>query len=529
MLSCSFFTVTVSAQTAIDWGERFRYRGEVVRILQPEGRNFAIAGLPKSLWGALSPHSKKLEVLSLSNLTPVSTTSFRLRLDGKKVAPFHVVESSTYDLITIGKRTSFFSSQPKVFYHYFNRQGTDREVEGKLITSYRLSPQYKNLSFTGIQQSPDFSKAGIHYSIPVGPADYPGFGYVLFDEVNGAYREELNMLSFKMNEMDIYDHFLTNDGVYYMIGKEFTNRNIYNPFITTEGDVVRSRIFQDTDEGLVEIPLNTLNIIPQDVQLLTKNEELLVSGFYTDDAQSDVRGVFFTRIDRATNEVISTTSQPFSQAFLSSGKAAWERSYWDELVAQQNRDYQLNNFRILEFQMTSDSGFVVVAEHQEVDAIQKNSSTEENTTPKYDYRYYFDDVIVYKLSSEGILEWVERIPKTQSSLNDEGAFSSVLVAINQEKVHLFFNDSQRNYDQTSLKFDQEREQPFSSSLGFQNVIGHVELDVFSGKAQRKMLAGRGELKVVFNPKLSRYNPETKEVIFYGNRNNRHRFGFWKLP
>ncbi len=514
----------------IDWGERFTYRGEVLRLIDIEGRNFALAGVSRHFWAGIFPNSRKLHVQSISALQPTSTTTFRLKVNGRNTTPTDIVEGGNNQLITIGKRGRWFSNERKVYYHNFNRQGTDREVEGSVATTYRRTPNVNFNQLTGIKQSDDFSKSGIHYSIPVGRNDFPGFGYVLFDEMKGVYDENLAMLPFRMNEMDVYDHFLTNDGEYYMVGKEFTGRNIYNPYVTSVGRLVRSRLFNHKEGKLEEISLNINAFIPQDLKLYDDKEEIIMTGFYAEDQMSDIRGVFFIRMNKKTNEITYQKHTPFSSDFISAGKAAWDRSYWDRMVAQSNRERNLNNFKVLEMRATKDNGYVVVAEHQEVDATLKTTGGDENSSkPKYDYNYYFDDLLVYKLDGEGELLWVKRIPKSQQSQNDQGAYLSTLVAITDENVHLFFNDSQRNYDNNTGAFDLQREFPFpSSTRGILNVIGYVKLDLKEGNETRSMMPGRSDLRAVFIPKKSRFNVNTKELYLYANLNNRHRLGYAQL-
>ncbi len=529
-----FLTLSLNAQFGINnfqivWGETFRGRIDALHIIDAIGRNPSLASLQKSFFHPLFRNAGKLLVKHTNSLSYSYATTFQLEVDKKRTTPTHVLPIGNNDLLTIGKRSGIFQRQQTVYYHYFNKQGTDRKVQGQKITEYNRTSRLKSELFTGVALSEDHSKAVIHYSIPVGRNDYPGFGYLLFDEIRGKSEENLTVLPYKMNELDVYDHFITNKGNYFMIGKEFSGRNIYTPSITTQGTVLRTRIFSHQKErGLREIPMTELPFFPQDIKFTEEKDQLLLTGFYAESPGADIRGVFFATLDSETLEIRKVTSSPFSREFIETGKAAWEKSYWERVRSNRNRVTNFNNFKILEFQQTKNGEYIVVAEHQEVEARLKNSNNENASNEKLDYIYYYEDVLVYKLSKEGELLWVNRIPKSQRSQNDDGKSSSSLVAITDKEVYVLFNDNIRNYDNSTKKYQMEDRYPFNASTGNQNVIGVSFIDLSNGIELRKMVGGRRELRTLFIPKKSIFMPETKELYLYGNINRRHRLGYVKL-
>lgn len=529
-----FLTLSLNAQFGInnfqiEWGETFRGRVDALHIIDAIGRNPSLASLQKPFFHPLFRNAGKLVVKHTNSLSYSYATTFQLEVDKKRTTPTHVLPIGNNDLLTIGKRSGIFQRQQTVFYHYFNKQGTDRKVQGQKITEYNKTSRLKSEQFTEAVLSEDHSKAVIHYSIPVGRNDYPGFGYLLFDEMRGKSEENLTVLPYKMNELDVYDHFITNKGNYFMIGKEFSGRNIYTPSITTQGTVLRTRIFSHQAEGgLKEIPMTELPFFPQDIKFTEDKDQLLLTGFYAESPGADIRGVFFATLDSETLEIQKVTSSPFSREFIETGKAAWEKSYWERMRSNRSRVSNFNNFRVLEFQQTKNGEYIVVAEHQEVEARLKNSNSENPSNEKLDYIYYYEDVLVYKLSKDGELLWVNRIPKSQRSQNDEGKSSSSLVAITDKEVYVLFNDNIRNYDNGTNKYQMEDRSPFNASTGNQNVIGVSVIDLSNGNESRKMVGGRRDLRTLFIPKKSIFMSETKELYLYGNVNRRHRLGYVKL-
>ena len=57
--------------------------------------------------------------------------------------------------------------------------------------------------------------------------------------------------------------------------------------------------------------------------------------------------------------------------------------------------------------------------------------------------YNFDDVMIVCLDATGRLVWHQVIHKNQSSLNDGGYYSSVIIGVTNDNIHVIFNDKMR--------------------------------------------------------------------------------------
>jgi hypothetical protein len=181
----------------------------------------------------------------------------------------------------------------------------------------------------------------------------------------------------------------------------------------------------------------------------------------------------------------------------------------------------------LDFRQTDDGGFLVLTENQSVVMVPKVSGTPQNPRVTYTENFFYDDLIVYKLNDQGDLSWVKRIPKTQQSINDQGKFLSVAHAVTSDKLYLLFNDVRRNYNATGQFIDGQFPYPMQFISG-NNVIAYVEMNLSDGSLIRQSRAGLTENKVTLVPKLCTFNHNAGEMIVYGQRNRRHRFGFMKM-
>jgi hypothetical protein len=284
------------------------------------------------------------------------------------------------------------------------------------------------------------------------------------------------------------------------------------------------RAFKVSGGKFTEFEINQPGMVIQEVKLATDaTGNLIASGYYADDVFSGVRGVFMLNLDRQTNAITDVKRIPFTSEFLSAGVAAWERSFRDRWRANGARQQGLGNFKMLELQRTSDGDFIGISEHQEIELREKVSGTGENQTVKIETLHYYDDMIVFRISANGTMKWVKRIPKVQQSVNDNGYYLSSAFAVTGNKVYLYFNDNKRNYLADGSFND--RDFPFTANMTRMfNVVASVEIDAQDGTLQRKMLPGRAETSTLFVPKLMRYDMNKKEMLLYGRVNRRHSFG-----
>lgn len=505
----------------IEWGERTRFRGDVQRILNVNHRSFTVILNRPTFFGSLFPNSQRLIYRDVASLSVGSQSKIRLRGNGKKVVASDVIDLGS-DIITLAQRRRF-GGQNQMYYHNFNLKSVFGDVEGKQIISYFQPMGPAGMKQMGLLTSEDFTKAAAYYTIPVRQGDFPGFGYVLFDQGRGETNSGTVQLPYVTYQMDMYDQFMANNGDLYVLGKEYYRHNASMPWSPQNRYFAKLRAFKVTEGKFQEFEINQGMLI-QDIKMsVDESGNFICSGFYADDVFSGVRGVFIMEIDRTTNEVVKVKKQPFTMEFLSAGVAAWERTFRDRIRANSARQQGLSNFRVLDFRKTSDGGYIGISEHQDIEWKMRVTGEGENQKVNWDEHFYYDDFIVYKLDESGELQWVKRIPKSQESKNDGGYFLSAAHAVTADRVFLYFNDNKRNYlDDGSYN---NAEFPFPTAfIGLWNVIGAVEIDLKTGELKRRMVPGRSETRATFVPKYSRHDYNRNEMIIYSRNGRRHRFG-----
>jgi hypothetical protein len=151
-----------------------------------------------------------------------------------------------------------------------------------------------------------------------------------------------------------------------------------------------------------------------------------------------------------------------------------------------DNDGFLMDFEILKVVNRSDGGSIIIAEssvvRSEEDVYYVNGLP--HTSAKNIYNY--DDIIVINLDSSGALDWSKIVPKSQSSINDGGYFSSVVVGTTPKGIHILYNENLRDNGEVihytiALNGKSKSEKLFSSQSEYVVIIPPESLQVSSNK------------------------------------------------
>lgn len=161
---------------------------------------------------------------------------------------------------------------------------------------------------------------------------------------------------------------------------------------------------------------------------------LTVCGFYSNISEANVGGTFLYNIDLDSGFVFYSRFEGLSQELVA------------RLVGEKeaSRSGELSNIEIRKLILRSDGGMIMAAENTYI--TQQTYTYYVSGMPQYSYRniYNYDDILVVSLDPDGKEEWHNVIRKKQSTMNDQGYFSSFYAAAYDDKIHFFYNDNSRN-------------------------------------------------------------------------------------
>ncbi len=162
------------------------------------------------------------------------------------------------------------------------------------------------------------------------------------------------------------------------------------------------------------------------------NNYINLTAFYSSIKSSNTDGIFHFRMTPGQRP--KTTYQEFTDEFKSQLFGDQEASVFEDV----------KNFELLRAIPNSDGGLTIVAERSSIS--NETDVTYINGMPTTMARniYNFDDVLVISLDSLYSIKWKYLINKSQSSLNDNGYYSSIVVANTRSHLYIMYNDRLRS-------------------------------------------------------------------------------------
>lgn len=502
----------------LEWGEMNRFRGDVEQLFDIEQNSFSALVNRTPAINFFGSKTKHLKIKNITNLNPTLQGKIELLGNDKPVSLQGVLDIGN-QMIAFSKQTRLFNRTNDLYYHTFNHFNLDESIDGKLLGSYDRHNRYSNEFAMDFTLSLNQKKGAAFYVIPSAQHDYPSVGYLIFDETKGLFREGLALLPYKANEFEVYDEHLTNTGDYYIIGKH------YYPYLSSKEkrEFDQLELYKVLGNEAQKIKINQPEIRLRDIQVTSDHEgNLFCTGFYTGTVSTQITGVYFFKLSKDSKEVEDFTTSQITVDFLSTDEPdVADKFLLGRRFVDGRNDF--GNFSFLDFKQTEDGGYVAITENAELELRIKGSGESGNLNDRYDLYYYYNDLLAYKLDSTGTVEWVNRVPKYQQSINDNAIHLSASNIIANNKLYLLFNDHRKNYDD-SQHFKNISFPKMSATSNKNNVIAVTEIDLKTGNSIRKSLPGRNELSTLFIPGLSRENIKDNSLLLYSNQGNKHRFG-----
>ncbi|MEO0403979.1 MAG: hypothetical protein AAF193_03835, partial [Bacteroidota bacterium] len=236
------------------------------------------------------------------------------------------------------------------------------------------------------------------------------------------------------------------------------------------------------------------------------NGDPVIAGFYSKDQFNSIGGTFYFRID-GTKKVLKTGGlHPFEEEFLTQFMSS----------RRAERASELDRFQLQKMHVNKDGSCVLVGEQHYIN--ERITTDLGNGRQRITYDYIYNDLIAMRLDSAGQQLWQVRIPKQQVSVDDGGPYSSFAFALEQDTVHIWFNDHPDNAELLA-------KDPSSNLKGFRSfgksVITHVVINP-EGE-NRRLILGDSKLEdTIFRPKTHLFEGDL--IWLYAVYRKSYRYG-----
>ena len=330
----------------------------------------------------------------------------------------------------------------------------------------------------------------------------------------------------------INEHHISNTGAYFICLTEHNKAND-RMFTRSFENFKALHVYKASEKELKEFSIDLKGKRIDDL-VMSSNDSgaFALTGIYGSGNKNGIEGIFSIQIDPTDHAHNSESFIPFGKEIV---KEMWNTRQQDRYTNSMNnfgnpndlnaRDFnlpQLYDYRMRDFFTLSDGSIVGSMEQYYVyQRTTYDSRSSFSTTMNY---YYYDDIIAFRISTDGQLIWQKRIPKSQVSTNDYGEFSSYCSFQSDSSMNFIFNDNQRNYDDFGI-YDRTENNYYSFNLSKKNnAVALVKIDLTTGEINREVMESRKELNSIVLPKQFRLDSANKEILMYSISGSFERFG-----
>ncbi len=372
------------------------------------------------------------------------------RAYGQKVSPTGIVVEKPIQLIN-------------------DKEGIARDFGFKSTYGYDAGGRINQFVF---KASPDRKKLLVLFRIKTPDNKPDKVGVTVFsDGLNLLWRRKVTM-PHPSEIMQGEDFAIDNYGNFYMTASYFSEVNDDKDKLTMAYKTEVYRINENSGpivEQELKIPGYSITdgVIEFDPQGNAK-----VTGFYADNTdKSVVKGVFTANL--ADDGAIGAISKSnISDEILQ--KWIFEReARINEGTQKEDDKKDLENLRVNDVVFNPDGSTTIFGEQRYVESFTTSSSSGSRTT----YKYYYRDIVAFKLSSDNKLLWVHKLPKNQLGTVSKRSMS-YLNFKNDGKHYLFYIDDftnlKRSFEEAPTRyFDGKKEFIYMTSYIIDDATGEV--------------------------------------------------------
>lgn len=493
----------------IDWGEMTPRRGSLLAILpktKSEFYSFRWTGLRMFGSYEVSRHVN----FGIRNKGKLKTTV------GQGIANFE-------DLRVIDNQLVVFLSDKRegrnLLYMKTYNDSIEQEGSEVLLASYEMIKGHNKGWFQVIQSSNEEYFAVV-WEIPAKGDNRDRYGFKIFNKHFEEINEGEYPLPFNREYAEIHSHHLSGKGEYFFSITEYDDNG--KSAFRTILDFRALHIYHIAEDGLQDFKLD-LNGRRVEAMAMTSDDENIftITGIYGRQDEPGVEGVFYQRVNVDSSKVLSEGFKPFDKDFITLGWTEREKKRARKREERGKGEPQLYNYQMKEAIILADGSIVGTMEQFYVQSrtFSDARSGQTNTT----YYYYYNDIICYKIDTNGEFLWIDKIRKFQVSTNDGGPYSSYSAFVNDEKLFFVFNDTAENYDSEGNFLNPERLEMANYSKR-KNIVTLVSLNLETGEQERRPMFDRADVKTIAVPKMFSIDKKNRTVLMYTLIGQREKFG-----
>jgi len=307
------------------------------------------------------------------------------------------------------------------------------------------------------------------------------------------------------NPISSMDVVTTDNGIYFScVTPEAVRGNL------SSGNRMKSHLFflRPQEEPFpISLELEN-NEIATELTMIVKENTIEVAGQLIKSETGQLVGVFTAKLNQIENRLNTIEKHYFSEEFIT--------RYWNEKqirrVTKRGDITFPNSFKTMDYFSMEDGGTAYILQKHYVErVVSTRASTPGMYTTDVDYYFYYQDVIVCKISPEGALDWTALIPFDVVSLNNDpkrtfvaahrGGEVLLMHASNEVRIEMI--NTQKPMDSK----DQKRDRLLTE-------VTISRIDQF-GELSAKSVLNLTEFGIHFSPRATAVDQERKQITIIG--------------
>lgn len=518
LLTCLLLTacLLVSAQSPqIKWGKSYK-----------NSRRITLEGIiGKDATGVYNLNLKYGLITYLliehldKDLNFLKKESIALRYD-KKSMDFEKILLRNGELLLFSSLNDPRQKIKQLYVQHVNKETLMPKGDFKKVATINYEESNRrNSGDFAFEESRDFSKLLIYYTLPSKKKENETLGFHVFDQSNQEIWSKQLTLPLRDQSVEIEDHIIDNEGNVHLLGKNYldlTNKQSRS----LEGSGYNYELLSFYEKGTRD-QRHVINLTGKyitDIKVAVNVEkEIVCAGFYSEKSAHSIAGTFFLKINAQTSGVLKESYKAFGSNFLNENRTEVQTKKSNKKLDPENTP-ELFRYDLRDVILTGEGGAILVGEQYYVrERTDTYMDSNGNWTTRTVYTYFYNDLIVVKINPEGSIAWANKIPKRQITSNDGGYFSSFHLSITDHHLYFIFNDHIKNI----LKPQEGIARNFTG--GKNGAVALVALDD-QGQYTRQQLFKTKDMAVIIRPKKCIQIPGSNETILFGQRRKLNQFG-----
>ena len=393
---------------------------------------------------------KKIEVeIYTPDLKRVRSRDLSLEYKGNK----RVFEDLLYLNDKLYMFTSFFNTSKKtnfLFVETYDAYTLKKTGSIKILAEFESSNKFEE-GFISYEQSFDKSMLMIYSQLTTKRDDNERVHALVFDDEMNLLWEKILELPYKDKSLNVFEYRLSNTGDVYLLCRGLNKEAGFR-----SGSYIIAS-FKYGGEDYHEYKLSLDQKLISDLSfIINASGEMIVSGLYSISNIDRMKGVVYYRVDPVEKKLIAYNTSPIDPSILLESLRIRSDKRKDKLMSDEERlkKYELEHFTVRELIPRSDGGVLMITERyfrREYRNLDNGfyAAGSVRTGNSISYSYHYEDIVVYNISSTGVVDWTSRIPKYQSSFNDNGYFLGFTHAVSSDGIYFLFNDNGMSAPQNS--------------------------------------------------------------------------------